>query len=392
MPRSSPGSHAGTGADLATLRPGPARPGIARARLPFLAGSVLALLAGLWAGLDRLGWALPPPTPSLPALHGPLMASGFLGTLIGLERAVALRRPWAYAVPALSGVSALGLAVGLPAQSAVLAVLASLGLVGVFAVVYRIQPALHTATMGAGAVAWLVAASLQAAGLPVFRSVPFWGAFLVLTITGERLELSRLGRLPRTGLIAYLGSAALYAAGVAVTAVRPDAGVRIAGVGMVALALWLFRYDIARRTVQIAGLPRFIAVSLLSGYLWLAVAGVLWGAVGGERAGLSYDAMLHALFLGFVVTMIFAHAPVIFPAVLGGPLLFHSRFYGHLVLLQGSLLLRVAGDMAGWLPGRLWGGLLNVLALLLFLANTALAAGAAGPSPGGDIGRRPVGE
>ncbi len=48
--------------------------------------------------------------------------------------------------------------------------------------------------------------------------------------------------------------------------------------------------------------------------------------------------------------------------------------------------------MAGWLPGRLWGGLLNVLALLLFLANTALAAGAAGPSPGGDIGRRSVGE
>lgn len=407
MPQWSPGSHAGTGADLATLRPGPARPvrgpgaasarprgpGIARARLPFLTGSVLALLAGLWAGLDRLGWALPPPTPSLPALHGPLMASGFLGTLIGLERAVALRRPWAYAVPALSGASALGLVVGLPAQaSEVLAVLASLGLVGVFAVVYRIQPALHTATMGAGAAAWLVAASLQAAGLPVFRSVPFWAAFLVLTITGERLELSRLGRLPRAGLIAYLGSAALYAAGAAVTAVRPDAGARIAGVGMAALALWLFRYDVARRTVRLPGLPRFIALSLLSGYLWLAAAGVLWGAFGGERAGLSYDAMLHALFLGFVVTMIFAHAPVIVPAVLGGPLAFHPRFYGHLLLLQGSLLLRVGGDLAGWLPGRLWGGLLNVLALLVFLGNTALAAGAAGTSPAGDIGGRPVEE
>ncbi|MBI4506234.1 MAG: hypothetical protein HY691_11910, partial [Chloroflexi bacterium] len=39
-----------------------------------------------------------------------------------------------------------------------------------------------------------------------------------------------------------------------------------------------------------------------------------------------------------------------------------------------TLLLRVAADLAAWAPGRQWGGLLNVVVLLLFAASTALAA------------------
>lgn len=48
------------------------------------------MLAGMWAGLVRLGWALPTVHLALPLAHGPLMVSGFLGTLISLERAMAL--------------------------------------------------------------------------------------------------------------------------------------------------------------------------------------------------------------------------------------------------------------------------------------------------------------
>jgi hypothetical protein len=59
-------------------------------RLPLLGLAGAALLAGLWAGLVRLGWAVPPGHPAWVANHGPLMISGFLGTLISLERAVAL--------------------------------------------------------------------------------------------------------------------------------------------------------------------------------------------------------------------------------------------------------------------------------------------------------------
>ena len=64
--------------------------------------AVSALLFGMWAGLIRLGWVLPVLQPPLPMLHGPLMVCGFLGTLIGLERAVGTGKRWAYAGPALT--------------------------------------------------------------------------------------------------------------------------------------------------------------------------------------------------------------------------------------------------------------------------------------------------
>ena len=71
--------------------------------LPFLFLAILGLLAALWAGLMRLGWQLPALTPSLALAHGPLMISGFLGTLITLERAVAMQKKWMYLPPLLSG-------------------------------------------------------------------------------------------------------------------------------------------------------------------------------------------------------------------------------------------------------------------------------------------------
>jgi hypothetical protein len=148
---------------------------------------------------------------------------------------------------------------------------------------------------------------------------------------------------------------------------------RLAGVGMVALALWLLRYDIARYTVRKSGLTRFIAVCLLSGYVWLGIGGLLGVFYGGVTAGLPYDAILHTVFVGFVISMIFGHAPIIFPAVLGKPINFSPLFYSHLVLLHLSLLLRVVGDIMTWLPARQWGGLFNVVAILLFMANTGWA-------------------
>src|SRR3972149_6584847 len=50
--------------------------------------------------------------PPLPLAHGPLMVSGFLGTLIALERAVALRARWTYIGPLLTSLGGLFLALG----------------------------------------------------------------------------------------------------------------------------------------------------------------------------------------------------------------------------------------------------------------------------------------
>jgi hypothetical protein len=86
-----------------------------------------------------------------------------------------------------------------------------------------------------------------------------------------------------------------------------------------------------------------------------------------------YDALLHAVFVGFVMSMIFGHAPIIFPAILGVPINFQPAFYIQLALLHLSLALRIVSDLAGWSAGRQWGGLLNEVAILLFLAMTVIS-------------------
>ena len=59
-------------------------------RFPLMALGLLALLTVLWGGLVRLGWPWPVPLPTLFMAHGPLMVCGFLGTLIGVERAMVM--------------------------------------------------------------------------------------------------------------------------------------------------------------------------------------------------------------------------------------------------------------------------------------------------------------
>jgi hypothetical protein len=168
--------------------------------------------------------------------------------------------------------------------------------------------------------------------------------------------------------------AAIFLAGLFASLSDFPFGVWLSGIGLVALAFWLCRYDMAWHTVSQPGLPRCMAICLLSGYVWLGVGGVLWMGFGDFfTAGPYYDAMLHTIFLGFVFSMIFAHAPIIFPSITGMPMPFSQAFYAHFALLHLSLLVRVAGDLSGWTLLRNWGGLLNVLALLLFLANNIRA-------------------
>jgi hypothetical protein len=75
--------------------------------------------------------------------------------------------------------------------------------------------------------------------------------------------------------------------------------------------------------------------------------------------------------LGFVFGMIFGHAPIILPAVLGIPLAYRPTFYVPLLLLEASVALRVTGGLLGHFAARQWGGLLNVVAILTFLGVVA---------------------
>ena len=354
-----------------------------RTPLPLLALGFLALLAAMWAGLIRMGWNLPILQPTLPMNHGPLMISGFLGTVISIERAVALsalpsttrsKYKWAFAGSLLTGLGAASLIVGIPGLvGPLLLTLGSLSLVLVFVVILRIHAASYTLTMAGGALLWLVGNGLWLLNWPIYSVVGWWSGFLILTIAGERLELNRVRRLSPAVQVVFLSAIGLLLTGLMVLLLNFDVGVRLAGGGMLAIALWLLRYDLARYTLKKSGLSRFIAICLLTGYVWLGIGGGLAMGYGGVSAGFHYDAIQHTIFVGFVISMIFGHAPIIFPAIIGKPMPFQPIFYSHLALLHLSLFLRIAGDLTPWLPGRQWGGLFNVVALLLFLANTVRA-------------------
>jgi hypothetical protein len=343
------------------------------ARLPLLALAMLSLLAALWGGLGRLGFTFPPPAVGLISLHGPLMVSAFLGTLIGLERAVGIGRRWAFAGPLASGLGAIALLAAPGSAGPLLFVLAGLVLVEVLLLAYRLQPTWAGATIAAGAACWPVGGALWAAGRPVASAVSWWIAFLALTIAGERLELTRFLVPTRRDHVLFGLAAGTLLAGALLSVANADAGVRVLGAGCVALALWLSAKDIARRNLRRTDLPRYTAVCLLIGYAWLAVSGLCALAFGAEAAGPRYDAWLHSFFVGFVLSMVFGHAPIIFPAVLMRPMPFRTRFYAHLALLHATLLVRVVSDLAGFADGVRWGGLGNVLAVLLFVGNAVSA-------------------
>jgi len=358
----------GAGAPGAALRPH-------LERVPLLALAAVALLTALWGGLARLGWAWPAAPARAAALHGPLVVSGFLGTLITLERAAALGLAWPWAAPVLTGFGALLLATGFAAGTAPWLMLAgSLAGLALFVQLLRRVPALYLATMALGLAAWSGGNALWLAGWPVHRVVPWWAAFLVFVIAGERLELTRLFAPPAAARALFVGAVGVVAAGVVGGAAWPDGGARVAGAGMVALAAWLVRHDVARRTIRETGVTRYMAACLLSGYAWLAIAGVLAVHEGHVAAGPRYDAVLHALFLGFVMAMIFGHAPVILPGVVGLPLAWRPWFWLPLIALHLTLAARVVGDLAPLPSLRRWAGLLNAAVVLAFLAGTALTA------------------
>jgi len=342
-------------------------------RAPFLLLGFVALAAGALSGLARLGVAVPDAAARMTALHGPLMVCGFFGVVIALERAVAVGHAWAYAAPLCAGIGSVLVLLGATSPARWLYVAASAVLLIASLDVWRRQREWFTLTIAVGAACWAAGVAAWAAGAAVHAVVPWWLSFLVLTIAGERLELSRFmppSTRARQGFAALL----LLVVAALLAAPRWPWALHIHGVALLGLALWLLKHDIARRTVRQRGLTRFIAVCLLSGYPWLGIGGMVIAVHGDLLPGTqAYDAALHAVLLGFVFAMVFGHAPVIFPSVLRVAVPYHPMFYTPLAVLHASLLLRMTGD-AMIDPALLRsGGLLAAIALVLFVLVTGAA-------------------
>jgi hypothetical protein len=329
------------------------------------------------------------------------MVCGFLGTLIALEKAVVLGKTWAYLGVAATAAGGVGLVVATHAPlPRLLFLVGSLAFVLVSANFLSKHRTDANACALAGASLWGIANAQFLLGWPVFAVVPAWMGFLLLTVAGERLELNRVLSPSRSSRFVFLtavasavgavvlagveftlgGSVVFLESGARFTSSGFDHALRLFGFSCAAIGLWLLSNDMARVAWKRPGLSRFMAVSLLAGYVWLTISGVLSVLHGAVVAGETYDAVLHSFFLGFVFSMIFAHGPLILPAILERPLAFHPRFYVHVALLHAGLGLRLVGDLTELTWTRAWGGLLNAVAILLFLLSTALRMAARGPA------------
>ncbi|EQD44598.1 hypothetical protein B1B_13459, partial [mine drainage metagenome] len=172
-----------------------------------------------------------------------------------------------------------------------------------------------------------------------------------------------------SGWLTFGIAIAFTVAGCGIAALSPlgfPTGFVVTATGWLLVALWLLVHDIAYPNLKRPNLPRFTSIGLLLGYGWLALGALIVLGHGGTLSGLAYDAALHAVFLGFVLSLVFAHAPVILPAVVGKPFPFRRVLYAPAALLHLSLAARVLADLTTLPLLREWAGLFNVVAIVLF--------------------------
>lgn len=328
---------------------------------------LLAAITGIWAGWFRIGWTSH--TLAVSGEHGAIMVGCFLGTLISLERAAALKNKYIFLIPVLSGSSLLVFLLGFRIEAYLLLIMGSIGYAGMMAhVLWRFSET-HFLLLFAGAVCWLIGNLMLVFWQMYPVAVSWWIAFLLLTITAEMLELSRF--LPFTLLKRNLLYLALGIYAISLLMPFHGNGRYLSGIGLVCIALWLLHYDMARKAIKKEGIHRYSGILLLTGFIWLLASGLfmLWDDVYGPL----YDTALHAFFIGFVFSMIFAHGPAILPAVLGFSVKpYHPILYMWFVLLQGSLSLRITANFLSAFELRKWAGLLNGIAILAFFVNMAI--------------------
>lgn len=337
-------------------------------RIPMLIAGFISLAAGIYIGLLRIGWNLPLQAAPQLSLHAPLMVCGFLGTVISLERAVAIGQRWAYSAPLAAAIGALLLMTGQPWWlGAMCMVFASAILSVASGLIFLKQRELFTFTLLLGSLAWFSGCILWLFGFNMLQVMPWWMGFLTLTIFGERLELSRFLKTSRGSKVIFSIALCLFFIGAAIASFSAVPDFRFLSTALAVMTLWLIRNDIVRHTIKQQGLTRFIAVALASGYLWLLAGAVIGLTVPYLSYGSSYDAYTHAIFLGFVFCMIFGHAPIIFPAIAKIKIPYQPTFYLPLALLHLSLLLRTSGDLLYLADLRKAGAALHAITIVLFI-------------------------
>lgn len=327
---------------------------------------VVSVILGILAGYNRLGWTGLPT--GMAAEHGAIMVGSFLGTLIILERAVVAKNKWFLLIPLLNGLSLPLFLLGFSDAALLVLVAGGVGLCYIYLDIISRYKELYFYVMMGGSICWLIG-NLLAWKYNFFpQALPWWISFLLLTIAGERLELTKFLPVKNRQKLLLLVLLGVFV--VASGSFFHSWGQMVAGTALFLVAAWLLKYDMVRKSFRKKGLHRFSAIMLGTGYLWLAFAGI--SMVLSTWFPIAYDVLVHSFFLGFTFSMIFAHGPVILPGIARLPFHpFSPGLYLWGALLHVSLILRICGSLHSFYPLKYWGGILNGIFIVAYFLTIA---------------------
>lgn len=326
----------------------------------------------------------PTPVAFLQEHHGEMIIFGFLTPLILTERYLgattfSLNRS-IHLMPFLAMVGAvlkvLAWLSGVPLLNLLGSVVTGIAIIQYIYLLYSVgrqsaQP-LPFHYMILGAVILLLATMINIYRSPVVNPAftLLLISFPIFTILGERVELSRflspkVHRRARWGLwLAILATVSLL-----VRLFLVDAGYLIAiWAGLLGIAtLPLVVPELTLVRLGQTGLHRYLGRHLILAYAWFFIGLVIIITV--RESYPLYDAGSHALAIGFVFTMIMAHAPVIAPVIVRGNIVEEKLAYYPVAILTASVIMRVAGQLlkAGNIDIPALAGLSGVIALVAII-------------------------
>ncbi|MCX2743566.1 hypothetical protein OO013_06800 [Mangrovivirga sp. M17] len=325
----------------------------------------VALVTGIWTGLQRMGYSLPMISLSAASLHGLIMTGSFLGTLISFERAIMSRLKISLIVPILSGLSGIFLLTGQKEIGQILLLSASIGyLIIIFPINLKFTDSGIFFCLGG--LCWIFGNILIMKTGLLPQALPWWIGFLFFTVFAERITLSQFLKKSKVASLLKWSILILFLSSLMFP--FHSNGNIIFGIALILASGWLLKYDMAIYSIKKAGWHRFSGITLMIGYTWLGVSGILF--LSDKMDLYNYDAKVHTFYLGFIFSMIFAHAAHIFPPIFKLPSpKFSSLFYFILAFFEGALVIRIISDLFHLPDIRIYSGIMTGIGIIAFFAT-----------------------
>jgi hypothetical protein len=187
-------------------------------------------------------------------------------------------------------------------------------------------------------------------------AIDFWSLFFIFTILGERYEL-----IKNFKKISKISKYLIFSSILLLPFLQKFYPLK--GIILVGLSCIFIITDIALINLRKTEPFRFTAYCILAGYIWLIIYGLSF-----IIPNINYDLRIHSLLLGFVFSMVFAHARMILPSILKTTIKFLKiPNYIAFILFEASLIARFISYGKTIFPTFLVANFLSIL--LFFLVN-----------------------